>query len=127
MVCVVKTPALAADTPVPMTPMWDVIGIGENSIDYVYRLPHYPKAGTAAKVQIAGQAVSPGGQVATALCACAAMGLRTRYVGTFGNDDNAARMREELTRRGIDLTHSLSRNVPNRYAVILVDEREGER
>ena len=107
---------------------WDVVGIGENSLDYVYRLPEYPTPnGSGAKMPIAGQMLSPGGQVATTMCTCAAMGLRTKYVGAFGSDDNGARMRRELTRRGVDVSDALVREASNRYAVILVDEREGER
>ena len=37
----------------------------------------------------------------TALCTCAALGLRASYVGAFGNDENGRRIREELARRGV--------------------------
>ncbi len=107
---------------------WDVIGVGENSLDYVYRLPKYPTpTGAGAKMAITSHSLLPGGQVTTTLCACAAMGLRAKYVGAFGSDENGARMRQTLVTRGVDVTDAVSREAPNRYAVILVDEREGER
>jgi sulfofructose kinase len=106
----------------------DVVGVGTNSIDFVYLLPDSPRAGTAtAKLPISGQRISPGGQMATALCTCAELGLAAGYVGTFGSDENGRRLRDELDQRGVDTAAALTRDVPNRYAVILIDERNGER
>ena len=103
----------------------DVIGIGENSVDLVYRIPQI--AGPGQKVRAIGCRRLLGGQVATALCMCATLGLRTRYVGTFGNDEHARLIRSELEQRGIDTSHAIVRYAPNRHAVILVDESSGER
>lgn len=106
--------------------MYDVLGFGENSIDYVYRLPALPVAGTS-KLPIGGRAISPGGQVATTMAACAALGLRTSYAGAIGDDEAGALLRQALEARAVDLRHARSADAPNRYAVILVDERHGER
>lgn len=106
----------------------DVIGIGANSVDYVNRLPAYPEPqGPFSKMRIQEQAVCCGGQTATALATCAALGLRTRYVGATGTDGNGKRIREELARRDIDATDAVVRDVPNQFAIILVDEQSGER
>lgn len=106
--------------------MNDVLGFGENSIDYVYRLPALPVAG-ASKLPITGRAVSPGGQVATTMAACATLGLRASYAGAIGHDEAGALMRRALEARAVDLRHARSAEAPNRYAVILVDELHGER
>lgn len=107
---------------------WDVIGVGANAVDYVYRLPAVPEAqGPNAKMRIRGHLLSCGGQTATALSTCASLGLRAKYVGALGHDDNAARIRRELTRRGIDLAAVVVREVANPFAVILLDEHTGER
>jgi len=103
----------------------DVVGIGENSVDLVYRVPRL--AGAGDKVRATGCRRLLGGQVATTLCTCAAMGLRTRYVGTFGNDEHGRLIRSELEQRGIDTSHAIVRYAPNRHAVVLVDESSGER
>ena len=63
----------------------------------------------------------------TALATCAAMGLHTSYIGTIGSDRNGERMREELNRRGIDTTSAIARNAASPFAVILLDDRHGER
>ena len=108
--------------------MHDVIGVGANSVDYVYRLPQYPRPDSpTAKMPISSHHISCGGQVATTLCTCAAMGLRTAYVGATGNDANGSRIREELARRGVDTRDAVVRDTINPYAVILLDEAEGER
>lgn len=108
-----------------VSPPFDVVGIGENSVDFVYRLP----GATApnAKLTASAHRIVCGGQVATTLAACAALGLRTAYVGTFGNDDNGNRIREAVAGAHVDAGHAVVRDAPNRHAVILVDERNGDR
>ena len=103
----------------------DVIGVGENSVDLVYRVPQLATVGQ--KVRALGCRWLLGGQVATTLSTCAVLGLRTRYVGTFGNDDHARLIRSELELRGVDTSYAHVRYAPNRHAVILVDDRTGER
>jgi sulfofructose kinase len=104
---------------------WDVVGLGENSVDYVYRLPTAPEPN--AKLPISSHRLLLGGQVATTVATCASLGLRTAYIGSFGSDDNATRIRAALAQRGVDTTHAVIRSTANRHAVILVDERTGDR
>src|SRR5213593_4633991 len=107
---------------------WDVIGIGANSVDYVYRLPAYPQpGGPHAKMRITTHAVTCGGQVATALATCAALGLRAKYVGSTGKDDNGRRIRDELARRAVNADDATICDAPNQSAVILLDGASGER
>jgi sugar/nucleoside kinase (ribokinase family) len=106
-------------------PRFDVVGIGENSVDLVYRLPEAPASN--AKFRASAHKVSCGGQVATTLTACASFGLQTTYVGTFGDDAHGRQIRHALTEARVDLSYAVARNAPNRHAVILVDERNGDR
>ena len=109
-------------------PRWDVVGLGENSVDDVYRLPRHPVPGTPdAKLEIRSHARLAGGQVVTTLATCAAMGLRTAYVGVFGSDDNGRFVRDAGARRGVDVTGAVTADAPNRHAVILVDDAHGDR
>ena len=108
--------------------MFDVVGVGANSVDYVYRLPDFPKPDSSkAKLRIAHHAISCGGQTATTMCTCAAMGLRSRYIGVTGRDDNGRRIRDELSRRGVDITYTVVRDTTNAFAVILLDDALDER
>jgi sulfofructose kinase len=110
------------------TQRWDVIGLGANSVDYVYRLPAPPQInGPNAKMRIARHAISCGGQTTTALATLAAMGRRGKYIGVTGSDANGVRLRRELARLGLDADHVIVRDAPNPHAVILVDESSGER
>ena len=107
---------------------WDVIGIGANSVDYVYRLPAYPQPGGAhAKMRITSHTVTCGGQVLTALATCAAVGLRAKYVGSTGKDDNGKRIRDELARRAVNADDTVICEAANQFAVILLDRASGER
>lgn len=111
-----------------MTSSLDVVGVGANSVDYVYCLPQFPQPDSAAaKLRIGRHLVSPGGQTTTTLSTCAAMGLRTSYIGTISSDANGTLIREELTRRGVDVSHAKIRDGANPFAVILLDEQQGER
>lgn len=107
---------------------WDVVGVGANSVDYVHLLPGYPQPfGSFAKMKIQRQQVLCGGQMATAMCTCARLGLRAKYVGVTGTDANGRRVRLELEKRGIDLSDVIIRDAQNQFAVILVDETNGDR
>lgn len=107
---------------------WDVVGVGANSVDAVYRLPASPRADSpTAKLRIVSHTVSCGGQMATALAACTALGLRSAYIGAVGGDANGRRIRQELSGRGIDVSHLVTREGSNQFAVITVDQRTGER
>lgn len=107
---------------------WDVVGVGANSVDYVHLLPGYPQPfGSFAKMKIQKQQILCGGQMATAMCTCARLGLRAKYVGVTGTDANGRRVRAELEKRGIDLSDVIIRDAQNQFAVILVDETNGDR
>jgi sulfofructose kinase len=105
---------------------FDVVGLGQNSVDYVAVAATHPARNS--KQRLEQFACLPGGQVATALVACARLGWRTRYIGGFGDDAAGRLSRESLIADGVDV--SVARVVPgamNRLAVILVDARTGER
>lgn len=106
-----------------MSKRWDVLGVGCNSVDYVYRVPASPVADSpTAKQRINSHQRLCGGQTATALAACAGFGLRAAYLGAVGNDDNGRLINSELHRRGVDVSAVLTRDCANRFAVITVDE-----
>jgi sugar/nucleoside kinase (ribokinase family) len=114
--------------PPPAGRAFDVVGVGATSVDFVYMLPEPPApSASLAKIRINHHFVSCGGQMATSLATCAALGLRAKLLGVMGSDDNANRIRRELTARGVDVADVVVRDAPNPYAVILVDERSGER
>jgi sulfofructose kinase len=105
---------------------FDVVGFGLNSVDLLAVVAEYPASNSKQRLQRFARL--PGGQIATAVAACARLGWRTRYVGSFGDDDLGALSRESLMREGVDT--SAARTVTgatNQFAVILVDGRSGDR
>ena len=107
---------------------WDVVGVGCNSVDHVYRAATLPLPDSpSAKQRLTGHERMCGGQMATALAACASFGLRTAYIGAVGNDDNGRRVMGELRSRGVDVSAVQTRPCDNRFAVITVDDATGDR
>ena len=104
----------------------DVVGIGQSSLDRVCLLDAPPPMG--GKAALLGSHELPGGQIATAMLACARLGLRAAYVGTVGDDAAADTVLAPLARAGIDL-RGVKRveGAPTRSATVLVDVRSGER
>lgn len=106
---------------------FDVAGVGASSVDRVYALPEWPQsAGPAAKLPIQRHLIACGGQTATAMAACAALGLRAAFLGVTGDDADGERMRAELTRRGVDVSHARIVGAQP-YAVILLSAGSPER
>jgi sulfofructose kinase len=112
----------------PAPKQWDVLGVGCNSVDHVYRLPASPIADSpTAKLRISSHATMCGGQMATAMAACAGFGLKTAYLGAVGHDHNGRLLVSELQQRNVDVSQVMTRECANRFAVITVDETSGER
>ena len=109
-----------------MTVSTDVLGFGESSVDYVYVVEGLLRRDVS-KGRITSHYSGCGGQVATTMAACAALGLRAGYLGAAGNDENGHRLRDELQRRGVETSRLIVRDAASRYAIILVDERGGDR
>jgi sulfofructose kinase len=107
-------------------PPFDVVGVGLNATDTLLVLPRFPAY--AGKVPFADEVLSPGGQVASALVTCARLGLRTKYIGTVGDDLRGQIQLESLRDSGINLDHvQLRHGCPNQSAYILIDQTTGER
>ena len=107
-------------------PEFDVVGVGLNATDTLLMVPHFPAY--AGKGPYEEEIVSPGGQVASALVACAWLGLRAKYIGAIGDDERGRVQMESLRGTGINLDHvQTRRNCPNQSAYIIVDRSTGER
>ena len=107
-------------------PQFDVVGVGLNATDTLILLSHFPAY--AGKVAFDEEILSPGGQVASAMVTCAKLGLRTKYIGTVGDDERGRVQMASLQTSGINLDDVEVRpNCPNQTAYILIDQTTGER
>ncbi len=94
-----------------------------DTIAVVARFPAY-----AGKARILDEMVAPGGQVSSALAACARLGLRTKYIGALGDDERGRIQMESLAAAGVDASGVKVR--PGRatqLGYIVVDASTGER
>ena len=76
------------------TSVVDIVGVGLNATDTIIRLPHFPAFNS--KVEFRVSEILPGGQVATAVTACARWGLKARYVGKIGDDSAGILQQNEM-------------------------------
>ncbi|HEY3359743.1 MAG TPA: carbohydrate kinase family protein [Polyangia bacterium] len=104
---------------------FDVVGFGESSVDLMCVMPRHPAPGE--KLRLTAVESQGGGQVATAMVACARLGLTARYLGAVGDDDAGARTLRELRAAGVDVAGvRVVAGAASRQAVVLVDAA-GER
>ncbi len=100
-------------------PVVDLVGVGLNATDRVISVASYPVVGS--KVEFSEARVFAGGQVATAVVACARWGLRARYVGRLGDDASAVLHREAFEEAGVDARLFPVAGCDSQQSVILVD------
>ncbi|HEX2501424.1 MAG TPA: PfkB family carbohydrate kinase [Methylomirabilota bacterium] len=111
--------------PGPPSPV-DVVGLGSNALDLLGVIDGHPQPDT--KAPLRQFEVQGGGMVATALVACARLGLRARYLGKFGDDYWARLARRLLARDGVDVRHALrARGSVGHVSIMLIDAQTGLR
>jgi len=114
------------DFSIPSNKPFDVVGVGINVVDYLFRVPHFPEPDT--KSDATAVTTQGGGLTATAMVACARLGLRTRYIGKFGGDEIGRMARDGLAAEGLDLRCAVRvPDAPNRLCFVLVEEGTGHR
>lgn len=107
-------------------PEFDIVGVGLNATDTLLIVPHFPAY--AGKVPFHEEILSPGGQVASAMVACARLGLRAKYIGAIGDDERGRIQMESLLGTGINLDDvQHCQNCANQSAYIIIDRSTGER
>jgi sugar/nucleoside kinase (ribokinase family) len=103
---------------------YDLVGLGQNSVNHICRVDRYPAVGTKAEAR--SYDVLPGGQVATAVLAANRQGLRTRYVGAVGDDPLGGLACSVLREAGVELDVRVVDGGRTQFAIIIVDQA-GER
>jgi sugar/nucleoside kinase (ribokinase family) len=105
---------------------FDVAGFGTNAVDYLIRVPHYPEFNS--KVEFVDVVQAAGGEIATTIAGLQRLGLKTAYVGRFGDDPEGVFGLESLRAEGVDLRFAETiENARTQIAFIVIDIRNGER
>lgn len=109
-----------------MPKTFDLVGVGLNATDTAIIVPEWPEY--AGKIAFMEERMEAGGQVATAVIACRALGKSCRYIGTVGDDVRGLFQLDSLRRSGVDITGVVViPGCPNQTAYIIIDRRTGER
>jgi sulfofructose kinase len=109
-----------------MPEKFDLVGVGLNATDTLLIVPRFPAYG--GKETVEEEMLIVGGQVTSAVATCQRLGLRTKYVGTLGDDERGRLQLESLRREGVNVEDVLIRKgVPTQSAYIIVDRLTGER
>ena len=115
-----------------MTPLdlaarpFDVVGLGTNALDLIAIIDGYPQPDT--KVQFQTFDVQGGGVVATAMAACARLGLRARYLGKVGGDFWSRASMRTLSKEGVDTCKVIrAKDSPGHVSIVLADRATGQR
>jgi sulfofructose kinase len=107
------------------SPVVDIVGVGLNATDTIIRLPHFPAFNS--KVEFRDSQTLLGGQVASAVTACARWGLTARYVGKIGDDPYGELQRKAMRDAAVEAHWVTVANCQSQSSFILVDQHTGER
>jgi len=99
----------------------DVMVLGGINIDFVMSLDRLPVPGETLKAK--RFTIFPGGKGANQAVACAKMGASVSFVSALGDDFFGDRLRQEMQRRGVDMSYVLTKSgFLSGTAMIMVDE-----
>jgi len=106
--------------------LFDVVGMGLNSVDFVSVVPEFPAKNS--KMKLLEFSKQGGGQVATALVALSRWGVKTRYMGKVGGDDLGHFSLNSIRQEGVDISSvTIDPDATNQFAFIIVDRPSGDR
>jgi sugar/nucleoside kinase (ribokinase family) len=105
---------------------FDVVGFGTNAVDYLIRVPEFPRYDT--KIEISGYSRQAGGEIASTMAGLQRLGLRTAYAGRFGDDELGESGRSSLLEEGVDLHYAeTAAGTSTQVGFIIIDDTTGER
>lgn len=105
---------------------FDVVGFGTNAVDFLIEVGEYPAFNS--KVRLLDYVRAAGGEVATTMAGLQRLGIRTSYIGKFGDDDAGDIGISSLRDDAVDLTYSHTvAGARTQIAFIIIDARNGER
>jgi sugar/nucleoside kinase (ribokinase family) len=105
---------------------FDVVGFGTNAVDYLIRVPEYPEFNS--KIELVDYVQAAGGEAATTAAGLRRLGLKTAYIGRFGDDKAGEFGLRSLADEGVDTRFAEQvAGARTQIAFIIIDVRNGER
>jgi ribokinase len=99
-----------------------LVGIGHATVDVFGVVPRYPQRDS--KVELLEYSKQGGGTVATALCAAAALGVQSTFVGKLGDDELGRYIVAGLREFGVDCEHVVFKEGGHSPTSFVVVDRE---
>lgn len=105
---------------------FDVVGFGTNAVDFLICVPEYPSFNS--KIELTDYIQAAGGEIATSMVGLQRLGLKTCYVGRFGDDAAGDFGIQSLKDEGVNVTYADQiKGASTQIAFIIIDVRNGER
>jgi sulfofructose kinase len=111
---------------IPEGKPFDAVALGLNAVDHLIVVPHYPEFNS--KIAFLSHRLAAGGQAATAMAALARLGLRTRYIGKVGSDEEGRFQLRSLEADRVESSGVIVvEGAETQTAFIVIDQASGER
>jgi len=110
----------------PKKKEFEVVGFGTNAVDYLIVVPQYPPFNS--KIRLTDYVQAAGGEIATTMVGLQRLGLKTTYIGRFGDDREGDFGLQTLRDEDVDVQFAERiEGARTQIAFIVIDERSGER
>ena len=105
---------------------FDAIGFGTNAVDYLIQVPEYPQFDS--KIELETYTQLAGGEIASTMSGLCRLGMKTAYIGRFGNDSAGDFGLQTLRDEGVNVEFAEQiAGAQTQIAFIIIDVRNGER
>ena len=105
---------------------FDAVGFGTNAVDYLITAPQYPTFNS--KIELINYTELPGGEIASTMAGLSRLGMKTAYIGRFGDDSAGNLGIKSLRDEGVDVSHAEQiAGAMTQVGFIIIDEQTGER
>lgn len=105
---------------------FDAVGFGTNAVDYLIVVPEYPNFNS--KIELTDYYQLAGGEIASTMAGLRRLGMKTAYIGRFGDDSAGDFGLKTLRDDGVNVEFAEQiAGATTQIAFIVIDERNGER
>lgn len=110
----------------PENKRFDAVGFGTNAVDYLIRVSEYPSP--YSKIELEDYTQMAGGEIASTLAGLQRLGMKTAYIGRFGDDQAGDFGLQTLIDEGVNVQYAEQiAGARTQIAFIVVDTSNGER
>lgn len=105
---------------------FDVVGFGTNAVDFLIEVSEYPSFNS--KIELEKYTQLAGGEIASTMVGLQRLGLKTAYIGRFGDDSAGGFGLRTLQDESVDIEYAEQiAGASTQIAFIIIDRRNGER